>query len=393
MAQDIGLLLRGLGAAFSNQVPQFRQQMAQEQETRMRQQEYEAQQDLRGRQIAGEQYDMAEKIRIAGGQDAFALTNLLDPKNMNLEAAMGLVEDRLGSIELAEKHGIRMQGDPTRAIHADMQKALLGDTAALQRARNVAGVYTAQAVARGDIKLPEVQGPLSTVGKIEADFKANRITQAQRDQAMLAASRGGTSVNVNASAPTPPAGYQNIFDESGRLAEQRPIQGSPAATAQATREEQQQRYGDVVIEDIDRYKNLIVNQGLLTPVTGISGAIAQAIPGTPAADARALEQTIGANIQFDRLQAMREASPTGGALGSITEKELSDLRATLGSIGRSQSDAQLIQNLTRLENMYSEIKRKADAYPGGTAMPSVTPSINGSQGTQNSDPLGLRRGQ
>ena len=32
MAQDIGLLLRGLGAAFSNTVPQFRDQMLQEEE-------------------------------------------------------------------------------------------------------------------------------------------------------------------------------------------------------------------------------------------------------------------------------------------------------------------------------------------------------------------------
>jgi len=183
MAQDIGLLLRGLGAAVSNQVPQFRQQMAQEQQDRMRQQEFQAQQDLRGRQIAGEQYDMAEKIRIAGGQDAFALTNLLDPKNMNLEAAMGLVEDRLGSIELAEKQGIRMQGDPTRAIYADMQKALLGDTAALQRVRNVAGVYTAQAVARGDVKLPEAVAP-------KALSEANIIQTADGPIAVLQQSDG-----------------------------------------------------------------------------------------------------------------------------------------------------------------------------------------------------------
>jgi hypothetical protein len=185
MAQDIGLLLRGLGAAVSNQVPQFRQQMMADQENQMRQQEFQAQQDLRGRQIAGEQYDMAEKIRIAGGQDAFALTNLLDPKNMNLEAAMGLVEDRLGSIELAEKQGIRMQGDPTRAIYADMQKALLGDTAALQRVRNVAGVYTAQAVARGDVKLPEVQRDKGVVvnGRVVNPYSGDVIAEFPNDAA------------------------------------------------------------------------------------------------------------------------------------------------------------------------------------------------------------------
>jgi hypothetical protein len=387
MAQDIGLLLRGLGAAVSNQVPQFRQQMAQEQEAEMRQQEFQAQQQQRMRQGEMQNMEMMQARQQATFQDADAAIRLAAAGNY--EAIIALGEDRM---RLDERLGGPLKGDTTPMLVNMARRAAMGDAqAASQLNLQLLGTVE-QGRSRGVLKMPEVQLPLSTVGKIEADFKANRITEAQRDQAMLAASRGGTSVSVNASAPTPPTGYQNIFDESGRLVEQRPIQGSPAATAQATREEQQQRYGDIVIEDIDRYKNLIVNQGLLTPVTGISGAIAQAIPGTPAADARALEQTIGANIQFDRLQAMREASPTGGALGSITEKELSDLRATLGSIGRSQSDAQLIQNLTRLENMYSEIKRKADAYPGGTAMPSVTPSINGSQGTQNSDPLGLRRG-
>jgi hypothetical protein len=361
--------------------------MAQEQEAQMRQQEFQAQQEQRMRQGEMQNMEMMQARQQATFQDAEAAIRLAAAGNY--EAIIALGEDRM---RLDERLGGPLKGDTTPMLVNMARRAAVGDTQAANQLNLQLLGTVEQGRSRGVLQMPEVQTPLSTVGKIEADFKAGRITEAQRDQAMLAASRGGTSVNVNAAAPTPPTGYQNIFDESGRLVEQRPIQGSPAATAQATREEQQQRYGDIVIEDINRYKNLIVNQGLLTPVTGISGAIAQAIPGTPAADARALEQTIGANIQFDRLQAMREASPTGGALGSITEKELSDLRATLGSIGRSQSDAQLIQNLTRLENIYSEIKRKADAYPGGTAMPSVTPSINGSQGTQNSDPLGLRRG-
>lgn len=387
MAQDIGLLLRGLGAAVSNQVPQFRQQMVTDQENQMRQQEFQAQQEQRMREAEMQNMEMMQARQQAAFQDAEAAIRLAAAGNY--EAIIALAEDRM---QLDQRLGGPMKGDQTPMLANMARRAAMGDAqAANQLNLQLLGVVE-QGRSRGVLQMPEVAKPLSTVGKIQADFNAGRITAEQRDVAMQAASRSGTSVNVNAAAPTPPAGYQNIFDESGRLVEQRAIQGSPAATAQATREEQQQLYGDVVIEDIGRYKNLIENQGLLTPVTGVSGAIAQAIPGTPAADARALEQTIGANIQFDRLQAMREASPTGGALGSITEKELSDLRATLGSIGRSQSDAQLIQNLNRLEKIYSEIKRKADAYPGATPMPSVTPSASGSQGTQNSDPLGLRRG-
>jgi hypothetical protein len=41
---------------------------------------------------------------------------------------------------------------------------------------------------------------------------------------------------------------------------------------------------------------------------------------------------------------MREASPTGGALGSISESELGLLKATLGSLRQSQSQEQFQAN-------------------------------------------------
>jgi len=392
MAQDIGLLLRGLGAAVSNQVPQFRQQMAQEQQDRMRQQEYEAQQEQRMRQAEMQNMEMMQARQQAAFQDADAAIRLAAAGNY--EAIIALAEDRM---QLDQRLGGPMKGDQTPMLANMARRAAMGDAEAARQLNFQLLGLVEQGRARGVLQMPEAPPTsfriLAPAEAQQLGLEAGSYQINERTRQVSRIGAPSTSVNVNAAAPTPPTGYQNIFDESGRLVEQRAIQGSPAATAQATREEQQQLYGDVVIEDIGRYKNLIENQGLLTPVTGVSGAIAQAIPGTPAADARALEQTIGANIQFDRLQAMREASPTGGALGSITEKELSDLRATLGSIGRSQSDAQLIQNLNRLEKIYSEIKRKADAYPGATAMPSIAPSTNGSQGPQNSDPLGLRRGE
>ena len=44
------------------------------------------------------------------------------------------------------------------------------------------------------------------------------------------------------------------------------------------------------------------------------------LAGMPNTDAKALSnklRTIQANISFDKLQAMREASPTGGALSQV----------------------------------------------------------------------------
>ena len=60
-----------------------------------------------------------------------------------------------------------------------------------------------------------------------------------------------------------------------------------------------------------------------------------------------------ANIGFDRLQRMRDESPTGGALGQVAVKELDALQASLGSLDTSQSSDQLLRNLERLEQSIS----------------------------------------
>lgn len=79
--------------------------------------------------------------------------------------------------------------------------------------------------------------------------------------------------------------------------------------------------------------------------TGFGGALAQAIPGSPAFDLKADIDTLLANAGFDRLQEMRDNSPTGGALGQVTERELALLQAAAQSIYQSQTKEQLTANL------------------------------------------------
>jgi len=185
---------------------------------------------------------------------------------------------------------------------------------------------------------------------------------------------GGTTSTTNIRNPASiPSGYRGIYDEDGNLIELEAIAGGPAAAEAAAAEAEagadsrreglrasrQSKIGGIVIEDINRYRNLVENQGFFTPVTGALGEIVGGIAGTPAADARSLANTIGANIQFEALDQMRKESKTGGALGSITQNELKDLRDTLGSIAASQSDEQLLYNLQRLENLYNNVMAEA----------------------------------
>lgn len=139
-----------------------------------------------------------------------------------------------------------------------------------------------------------------------------------------------------------------------------PLPGGPAARAAeredratAAREEQTQRQGNLVTQEVDRVLN-VMNTSTL-PTTGFGGWVLRNLPGTAANDINNLLDTIRAESAFGRLQQMREASPTGGALGQVTERELQLLQATIGSLEQSQSGQQFRDNLNRVYNTYLDI--------------------------------------
>lgn len=93
--------------------------------------------------------------------------------------------------------------------------------------------------------------------------------------------------------------------------------------------------------------------------TGYGAALA-ALPNTDARKLQNYISTIKANIGFDKLQNMRENSPTGGALGSVSDFENRLLQAVNGALDPMQSD-QLVQNLNMIKTLYPQVlaERKA----------------------------------
>ena len=78
-------------------------------------------------------------------------------------------------------------------------------------------------------------------------------------------------------------------------------------------------------------------------------------------------ETIKANVGFDKLQRMRDNSPTGGALGQVSELENRLLQAVNGALDPAQSD-QLRENLKSIKELYAQViaeKRKAFALDFG----------------------------
>lgn len=158
-------------------------------------------------------------------------------------------------------------------------------------------------------------------------------------------------------------------DEQGNLTYKVvPIPGSKAAAdveqAAAAREAAREggiKTAGVVLTNIDEAQRVIKESKL--PTSGFVGSYLKKIPGTSATDVSALVNTIRANIGFDKLQAMRDASPTGGALGQVSNQEIDFLQSTLNNLNQEQSQDQFNKQLQILENQYLQTIAKFNAYP------------------------------
>ena len=122
--------------------------------------------------------------------------------------------------------------------------------------------------------------------------------------------------------------------------------------AEPPQEEPYQAGPDVMADSIGRSMEIIQTNPKFT--TGL-GSYLKTIPGTEAKTLDNLFKTIKSNIGFDYLQAMRKNSPTGGALGNVSNQELEGLQSVFGSLEQSQSDKELKYNLQLLNHVYNNV--------------------------------------
>jgi hypothetical protein len=129
--------------------------------------------------------------------------------------------------------------------------------------------------------------------------------------------------------------------------------GSKDIKANETRENRDQknaallRQADSVLETIKDSKDLT---GYTT--AGVGG-MANVLPMTEARKLAGNLTTIKANLGFDRLQQMRDMSPTGGALGQVAVQELASLQATVAALDQLQKPSDLKAALEKIEKHYT----------------------------------------
>jgi len=98
--------------------------------------------------------------------------------------------------------------------------------------------------------------------------------------------------------------------------------------------------------------------GRISPwTTGVGGAVFRNMPAT---EARALQgdlDTIKANLGFKELETMRLNSPTGAALGAVSDVENKLLQSTQASIDQLMRGENLSQNLGVIKRNLGELAR------------------------------------
>lgn len=134
--------------------------------------------------------------------------------------------------------------------------------------------------------------------------------------------------------------------------------------------------------------------------TGRPGAFVRALPdfvsaGSDAYDLSKNITTIDAAAAFNALAEMRANSPTGGALGNVTEKELDLLKASVANLDPNQSEGQFLKNLDEARSRYINMLRRLDpaaadefANKGGSASdPAAPPGGRDGMFDENGQPI------
>lgn len=226
----------------------------------------------------------------------------------------------------------------------------------------------------GDFRTPEArpdtgfivsgQQALADYG-LDPEFSYNITTG---PSGVKASRIGGGGVEVNLPGQpqigTIPTGQQLIEDPTTGAFRLENIPGGAleqAEAAAAAKAETGAGLGEIkrsVVDDqIDTALELMEQKGVLDfPEAGIIGsALGSMGINQEAVDLKNTLAGIQATVAFDTLQKMREASKSGGALGSVSERELDLLISAYGALQQSTSAPLLRKNLNTVKRIMGKI--------------------------------------
>lgn len=203
---------------------------------------------------------------------------------------------------------------------------------------------------------------------LELDSRKTDVQERRADAAELTANAAWARASQGDGNGKPPPGYRWTPD-----GDMEAIPGGPAALKEnAARDKAagQKRKADLLVSGMEASTaNVLDAIGKARALsktwlsTGLGGSLTGRIAGTDTNNLAKQIDTIKSNLGFDKLAEMRASSPTGGALGAVTERELDLLQSVVASLDQSQTDEQLRENLDKVERHYrNTLARMKAAY-------------------------------
>jgi hypothetical protein len=209
--------------------------------------------------------------------------------------------------------------------------------------------------------------------------------------------KGGYSLDPGTGEYTPIPGFNKITqdqanakktgEETGKLSTERTAAKTKAEGALQSFGQQSK----LVTDNIDKALDTISLWS-----TGY-GSFLSGLPNTDAGKLNNYLSTIKANVGFDKLQNMRDNSPTGGALGQVSDTENKLLQAVNGALDPKQSE-QLKENLAVIKSLYPQLlaeKQRAFEQDYGNVTPfgnNATPPSS-QENIPNGGNIGANTGQ
>lgn len=135
---------------------------------------------------------------------------------------------------------------------------------------------------------------------------------------------------------------------------------------------------------IQQAKTQLKNPKNWLPVAGVVGDAINSVY-QPGADLAETIKGVKSAVGFNQLQEMRKNSPTGAALGRVTNFEMEMLQSTLASLSTKQSPEQLTAHLNTVQKIMGGIKSKIleDKKNGLLGGSSAQPADQGAGKTVN----------
>lgn len=190
------------------------------------------------------------------------------------------------------------------------------------------------------------------------------------DAAPATTGAGGTASPAPDVLPPKPAGYDTWLPSEQKAWNTENIKlGAKRAAAEPEQKAQALESASVAMRELDA----AIKQSEAYPamVAGPFGNMMKGVPGSQATDVSKRLEVVKANIAFDKLQAMRRSSPTGGALGNVSDKDMALLQNSLASLDQAQTPEQFIAAMKNVRTHYANVVAKIQGSGGQSAAPAA----------------------